>query len=121
MVAARRCSAPLSHLLLLVSAPGTQHQRRCPPLRMSASASTTTTTPPLMSIPPIRVLGAGTEEVNGIYVPQDPQRVPIGFQRTCDKMRWPPQATVRLRFWLFGCLMGRFGGGGLNWYRPLLD
>lgn len=56
----------------------------------------TTPTPP----PSIRVLGAGTLEVNGLYAPQDPSRVPAGFQRTCEKMRWPPQATVR------SCVLG---------------
>ena len=111
VAAARRCSTPLSHLVLLVSAaPGAQynhhhHQHRCLRLlRMSTSATTT----PGSSIPPIRVLGAGTEEVNGLYTPQDPQRVPIGFERTCEKMRWPPQATVGL--FGFVCLMGRCGG-----------
>lgn len=108
VAAARRCSAPLAHLLLLVSAaPGAQynhHHHRCLRLlRMSTSATTT----PVSSIPPIRVLGAGTEEVNGVYTPQDPQRVPMGFERTCEKMRWPPQATVRL--FGFDSLMG--GGG----------
>ena len=93
---AARCSAPLSHLLLLVSpsAPGAHvyhpHRLASHPRCLHMSS---TTTP--ISIPPIRVQGAGSAEVNGLYAPQDPQRVPIGFQRTCEKMRWPPQATVR--------------------------
>lgn len=56
-------------------------------LRMSASTSTTPAA--------IRVVRAGSSEVNGLYATQDPERVPAGFQRTCEKMRWPPQATVR--------------------------
>ena len=63
------------------------HHHRHSILHMSASPSP----PP----PAIRVQGAGSPDVNGLYARQDPQRVPAGFQRTCEKMRWPPQATVR--------------------------
>lgn len=81
----------LTRLLLFTStlSPSTpqRHHATTTLLRMSASTSTTPAA--------IRVVGAGSPEVNGLYATQDPERVPAGFQRTCEKMRWPPQATVR--------------------------
>lgn len=56
----------------------------------------------------IRVQGAGSAEVNGLYAVQDPGRVPAGFQRTCETMRWPPQATV------CACIGGRRTGMRCN-------
>jgi hypothetical protein len=75
--------------LLLFTTPAPTARR----LYMSSPPTTTTATMQYPSFS-IRVQGAGSREVNGLYAAQDPQRVPAGFQRTCEKMRWPPQATV---------------------------
>jgi hypothetical protein len=41
-----------------------------------------------MRILPLLVTGAGSVEVNGMYLAKRPAQVPIGFRRTCDQMKW---------------------------------
>eukprot|EP00639_Heterosigma_akashiwo_P033979 CAMPEP_0194726286 /NCGR_PEP_ID=MMETSP0296-20130528/30484_1 /TAXON_ID=39354 /ORGANISM="Heterosigma akashiwo, Strain CCMP2393" /LENGTH=131 /DNA_ID=CAMNT_0039631185 /DNA_START=89 /DNA_END=484 /DNA_ORIENTATION=+ len=36
----------------------------------------------------VKVSGAGSNELNGLYQMQDPLVIPSGFTKTCVKMRW---------------------------------
>eukprot|EP00816_Leptocylindrus_hargravesii_P004454 CAMPEP_0196815694 /NCGR_PEP_ID=MMETSP1362-20130617/51281_1 /TAXON_ID=163516 /ORGANISM="Leptocylindrus danicus, Strain CCMP1856" /LENGTH=121 /DNA_ID=CAMNT_0042192743 /DNA_START=170 /DNA_END=535 /DNA_ORIENTATION=+ len=44
-----------------------------------------------MRLPFVSVQGSGETDENVVFRPQDPLRIPAGFDRTCQKARWNTQ------------------------------
>ena len=61
------------------------------PLFRSGSSMPPCRNNPKGRLPLVSVKGSGETEVNVIFRPQDPLRIPAGFDRTCKRARWNTQ------------------------------